>query len=194
MDEIGLQPTGALGQNPSGTTQPSIRPDRMFQLIPVGGFLAFVWATSVYRPVDYLLVYFLGGISWLAVASLISHVHEKSRRGEDVSSFFPMIYWLALAPAVVGLALWVNGAMDHHPVESHREVIVRTFQGRRKGDYSYYVEFTSWRAKRSTEEAQIPYWQYQQFIFLTDAPIIVEIHPGALGIAWFGEIRMARRN
>jgi hypothetical protein len=190
MGQTGLQPTGTLGQNPSGTTQPSIRPDRMFQLIPTGGFFAFVWATSVYRPVDYLLVFLLGGSSWLAVAFLISHVHEKSRRGEDVSSFFPMIYWLALTPAVVALALWVNGAMDHHPVESHREFVVGTFQGRS----SYYVDFTSWRAKRSTERAAIPYWQYQQFIFLTDAPITVEIHPGALGIAWFGEINIARRN
>jgi hypothetical protein len=189
MDPPGLQSLGTLGQTPSDSATPTIRPNRAFVLIPTAGLIALMVAISVYRPLDRMLFFWLGFLSFFASVFLTSHVQQKSRHGADVSSFFPMIYWLALGPAVVGFALWVNGALDHRAVESHREVVTRTFVSRGRRGNSYHIEFTSWRSNRTTEQAEVSIWQYAEF--RVDDPIIVEVHPGALGIAWLGGIRKA---
>jgi hypothetical protein len=187
MGQIGLQPTGGLGQASPGIAQSYIRPNRAFVLIPVGGLLVFIAAISVYRPLDRTLFFILGFLLFFAAVFLISHVQQKSRRGEDVSSFFPMTYWLAFSPAILGFVLWANGAMDHSVVETHRQLVTRKFISHGRHSVSYHIEFTSWRAKRTTEQAEVSHQQYAQLHM--DDPIIVELHKGALGIAWLGKIQ-----
>jgi hypothetical protein len=189
MGQPGLQPSNALGQTPSGLTPPSVRPNRLFVLIPTAGLIAQMTAVSVYRPLDRGPLFWLGFVLFFAAVFFASYVQQKSRRGEDVSSFFPMIYWLALGPALVGFVLWANGAMDHHPVESHRESVTRMFISNGRHGTSYHIEFTSWRSNRTTEKGEVSFHQYHQLHI--DDPIIIDVHPGALGIAWIGAIRKA---
>jgi hypothetical protein len=189
MGQIGLQPSGTLDQPPSVLVQPSVRPNRAFVLIPVGGFLVFMAAISVYPPLDRAVLSYVGLLSLFGAVFLTSHLQRKSRRGEDVSSLLPMTYCLALAPAVLGLALWVNGGMDRTPIETHRQFVTRKFVSHGRHGISYHVEFTSWRSSRTTEQASVSNQEYGQ-LHVND-PVLVDLHKGALGVAWLGAVRRA---
>jgi hypothetical protein len=187
MREIGRQPTNPLNQTPLSLGKPSVRPNRVFALVPLGGLFGLMGVTSIYRPLDGAPFFWLGFALCLAAAFLISHLQQKSKRGDDISSFFPAIYWLALGPAAVGLALWVNGAMDHSAIESHQETVTRKFVVRGRGGPSYHIELTSWRPNRMSEEVTVSYKLYQRLH--TDGPIVIDLHKGALRIAWVGAVR-----
>jgi hypothetical protein len=158
-------------------------------LIPVGGFLVFIGAISVYPPLDRPVLSYVGLLFLFGAVFLTSHLQRKSRRGEDVSSLLPMTYCLALAPAVLGLALWVNGAMDRTPIETHTQFVTRKFVSHGRHGTSYHIEFTSWRSSRNTEQASVSNQVYGQ-LHVND-PVLVEMHKGALGVAWLGAIHRA---
>ena len=116
---------------------------------------------------------------------LISYIQKKQKRGDDVSTFFPMTTWLALAPACIATVVFSNGALDRSPVEPHPAVVMRTLVMCGKST-SYYLQTSSWRPNHSFEKLQVSYRVYTQF-HIND-PIIVEVHRGALNIPWLGAI------
>ncbi len=144
-------------------------------------------ALSVYRPVNQAAFLWLSLILFVAIIVLISRIQQKSKSGEDVSSFFPMIYWLACAPAVLALALWLNGALDRATPETHRELVTRKYVTHGRHGTGYYLEMTSWRPDRTTESVSVPRQEYMQIG--VDDPILVDVHAGALAIPWIGAVR-----
>jgi hypothetical protein len=186
MDEIRLRPDGALSPAPQ---TPAFRVNPAFTLIPAAGLIGAMAAISRYRPVDQRAFLALTLVAFFAIIILIAHVRQKARRGEDVSSFFPLTYWLALAPALLALAFWINGALDHSAPELHRQVVTRKTVSHGRHGTGYYIEFTSWRPQRTTERIGVPYQQYLEM--QVDDPIIVDLHRGALAIPWIGGVRKA---
>jgi hypothetical protein len=125
----------------------------------------------------------------MAIVFLMAHIQQKAKRGGDVGQFFPMIYWIAFAPVVLGLALWLNGPLDHSPPESYRQLITRKYTTHGRHGTGYYIELTSWRADRATEKLSVESSLYR--ILQIDDPVLVDVHRGALAIAWIGEVRKA---
>jgi hypothetical protein len=189
MDEMGLASRGAPNQASQNAGRLPFTVSPVFVFIPVGGLLAAMAAISSYRPVDRWPILWPSLGVFFAAVILISHVRQKAIRGEDISSFFPVTYWLAFAPAILGLGLWMNGALDHSPPDSHQQVVTRKFVSHGRHGTSYWVEITSWRPQRSTEKLSVPYRQYVQL--QVNDPIIVDLHRGALGIPWIGAVRNA---
>jgi uncharacterized membrane protein len=187
MDPTGLQPNSDLGQISVALAQPVRSLNRAFLLIPAAGLIGTMLAIAVYRPLDQSTFLWLSLILFLVNIFLIAHIQQKTRRGEDVNSFFPMIYWIAFAPVVLSLALWLNGGLDNSAPETHRELITRKYVTHGRHGTSYYIEFTSWRANRTTENVSVRYQQYRQFQM--DDPILIDVHRGALAIAWIGAVR-----
>jgi hypothetical protein len=185
MDDVGLGPTGTFGQTP-GPAQAPARLYRALLLVPAGGLMGTMGAISAYRPVDQGPFLRVTVGLFLAIFLLIGYVQRKARRREDVSSFFPMTYWLACVPAVLGLAFWLNGALDHSVPEPHQQVVTRKFVSHGGHGTSYYIEFTSWRPERTTEKLNVRYRLYTQLQI--DDSIVVDLRRGALAIPWIGAV------
>ena len=133
-----------------------------------------------YRPLDDTLIYWVGGIPCLISYTLTNIAWRKAKAGDDVRSFFPLITWLAFGCLFIPAALFLNGALDHSPVEQHRQVVTRTILTHHKGSVSYYLELTSWRPHHSYEKIGVSERKYLDFS--VGDPVIVETRKGALGI------------
>jgi hypothetical protein len=186
MDQISPPPTSDLGQI-ARPIPPNASLSRVVLLFPTVGLVGTMLAIAVYRPLDQKTFLWVSLILFLAIIILVAHIQQKVRRGGDVSSFFPMTYWLAFAPLVLALALWLNGTLDHSAPETHRELVTRKYVAHGRHGTSYYVEFTSWRANRTTENVSVRYQLYRQL--RVDDPILIDVHRGALAIAWVGDVR-----
>ena len=186
MDRMAPQTPGMTRQLPPDSNNSPLGANRAFVLVPAGGLIGAMAALSVYRPLDRGTFLWLIFGAFFVIVFLLAHIRRKTMGGSDVSSFFPMVYWVAFAPAVLGLALWLNGAMDHSPVESHKETVTRRYITHGRHGPTYYIEFTSWRPKRLAEQMSVSYTQYMQL--QVNDPVVVDIHRGALGIPWVGTI------
>ena len=179
MDKIDRSQIGALGPEPQNSSKPRKVSDLLF-LWPLTGFILVVAAVVTYPPLDDALIWWIGGVPCLVVYTLINIAWRKAKRGED-ARFLPRPVWLAIGSLFVPTILFLNGALDHSPVEEHRQVVIRTVVAHgRGGSVSYYLELESWRAARTYEKVMVSEGWY-----LAARPgdlAIVETHRGALGI------------
>ena len=160
---------------------PPRKVSRLLLLWPLVGIVASVLAMIAYHPLDDTLGYWVGAIPCLITAMLINVAWRRAQTGGSVPSFFPRTTWLATGCLFVPMALLANGALDHSPVEQHRQIITRTIlEHGRRGSIFYYVELTSWRAGRTHEKVMVSYRKYLDWS--VGNPVIVETHRGALGI------------
>ena len=160
--------------------------NRWLPLAPIAGLIGTMIAILIYPPLDRTSFSVTAFIIFFLCLFLISYIQKKQKRGDDVSTFFPMTTWLALAPACIATAVLANGALDHSPVEPHPAVVMQTLVRRGKST-SYYLQTSSWRPNHSFEKLQVSYRVYTHFQI--NDPIIVEVHRGALNIPWLGAIR-----
>jgi hypothetical protein len=186
MKEPGFDEGGNLLAEPQDLEKSRYRLNRGLLFAPLAGYIGTIVVMLIYPPVDRRLFTLISFFLLLPSAFLIGYVQRKQKRGDDVSSFFPMTTLLALVPLCAATALLANGALDRLPVDAHPLVITAKLVRRGKSA-SYYLQVQSWRPNRSFEELQVPYRVYAQF--QTNDPVVVEVHRGALGIPWLGEIR-----
>ena len=147
---------------------------------PVAGFIAFFAVVIAYPPIDDTLFWWVAGIPFLISYTLTNIAWRKAKTGKDARSFFPLTTWLAFGCLLVPTALFVNGALDHSPVEQHRQVVTRTILTHSKGSSYYYLELTSWRENRTYEKVEVSERWYLNA--KPGDPVTVETHRGALGI------------
>jgi hypothetical protein len=81
--------------------------------------------------------------------------------------------------------VYVNGALDYSPVSAHPVVVTHKIVSSGRST-TYYLETSPWRSNHALEKLQVPLRVYAQFKI--DDRVIVEVHRGALGIAWVGNI------
>jgi hypothetical protein len=178
MDQIDQSQIGTLGPEPTNSSEPPRKVSYLLFLWPLTGFILVVAAVVAYRPLDDALIWWVGGVPCLVVYSLINIAWRKAKSGED-ARFLPRPVWLAIGSLFVPTILFLNGALDHSPVEEHRQVITRTILRHHRGDAYYYLELTSWRG-RAPETLMISERWYA--VAKPGDPAIVETHKGALGI------------
>lgn len=184
-----------LKQGESGLARPEAfgerqyRMNRWLPIAPAAGLIGTMLAILIYPPLE--RGFFSVGvfIFFVLCIVLVSQVQKRQRRGDDVSSFFPMMNWIALVPVGVAVVLLVNGALDRSSVEPHRVVVMQKMVRHGKSN-SYYLETSSWRANHLSEELQVSYIVFGQF--QNNDVAIVEVHRGALGIPWLGSVRKGR--
>ena len=186
MKDIGIDQGNGLLSEPRDFGKRRYRMNRWLPLAPFAGVIGTLIGSLIYPPLDRRSFALLAFLLFLPSVFLVSYVQKKQKRGIDISSFFPMTTWAALAPLCIAVAVFANGALDRFPVESHPVVITAKFLRHGKGN-SYYLQVPSWRPKHSSEELQVTYKVYGQF--QTNDPIFVEMHRGALGMPWLGAIR-----
>ena len=179
MDEIQQSQIGALGPEQTNSSESSRKVSYLLFLWPLSGFILVVAAVVTYSPLDDALIWWAGGIPCLVVYTLINFAWRKAKSGED-ARFLPRSVWLAIGSLLVPTIMFLDGALDHSPVEQHRQVITRTILEHHKGSTLFYLELTSWRASRTHEKVMVPKQWYLEAN--PGDPVIVETHKGALGI------------
>ena len=106
---------------------------------------------------------------------------RAARTKENIQSFVLLTKLIALGSLFIPLVLLANGALDHSPVEQHRQTITRAIlEHGRHGSVNYYLEVTSWRRNRSREKLSASYREYLDA--RVGDSIVVETRNGALGI------------
>jgi hypothetical protein len=178
MDKIDQSQIGTLGPEPTNSNEPPRKVSYLLFLWPITGFCLVVAAVITYPPLDDALIWWVGGVPCLVVYALINIAWRKAKRGED-ARFLPRTVWLAISSLFFATILFLNGALDHSPVEEHRQVITRTILTHHRGDALYYLELTSWRG-RAPEKLMVSERWYS--VAKPGDPAIVETHKGALGI------------
>jgi hypothetical protein len=178
MDEIGQSQIGTLGPELKNSSESPGKVSYFLFLWPITGFILVVAAVVTYPPLDDALIWWVGGVPCLVVYTLINIAWRTAKSGED-ARFLPRPVWLAIGSLFVPTILFLNGALDHSPVDQHRQVITRTIITHHRGDASYYLELTSWRG-RSHEKLIVSKRWYSEAN--PGDPAIVETHKGALGI------------
>ena len=185
MDEFSAGSNSTLASAPPDLGG-ARRSNLALQLAPWAGLWGIILVMRFYGPLDENLFYVIGIIlSFLPLLATV-FVHKRAARAVDVGSLVPVSTALALAPTLLALVLFVNGAMDHSSAETHSQVVIRKAISRGRYSDSYHVEYSSWRANKSFEERDIPYEVYRQF--QVGDPIAIDIHEGALGIPWMEPI------
>ncbi len=180
MDEVDRSRIGGLDAGFPSSVESPRQVSRLLFLWPLAGIVALFFVTITYQPLDDALIYWLGGIPCLIVYALTNIAWRKAQTGAQVQSFFPRTIWLAVGCLFVPAVLFLNGVLDHSPLDQHRQVVTRTIvtQGRRGTSYS--LELTSWRANRAHEKFVVSKEWYLEAN--PGDPVIVETHKGALGI------------
>jgi hypothetical protein len=179
MGEIQQSKIG--GPEPLDSGEMPRRVKRLLLLWPLAGVICLLYDVIRYRPLDDMLMYWIGGAPCMIIALLINIAWRKAQTGADVSSFFPRTVWLAIGCLCLPMLLLANGALDRSPVEQHRQIITTTILERGgKSGPSYYLELTSWRPKRTHERVMVSEGWYLEA--KPGDPAIVETRRGALGI------------
>jgi hypothetical protein len=181
MDEIGAYKVGTLGPEPPDSSAQPRKVSRLLLLWPLAGFVALAVAVASYQPLDDTPIWWIGGLSCLIIYALINISWRKAQSGEESRSLLPRSLWLAIGSLLVPTVLFLNGVLDHSPVEQHRQVVIRTIVAHgRGGSASYYLEVESWRAGRTYEKVMVSEGWY--LAARTGDIAIVETHRGGLGI------------
>jgi hypothetical protein len=156
--------------------------------VPFLGLLGFLGIRDVYQPLDGTLWFWIAIGLCFAALILLRSAQGRAKAGKDVQFFFPITTWLAWGPAVVAAVLLLNGMLDRSQVEQHHQIVAdkRAVRGR-WGSMTYYLEVTSWRANRGTEELEVSDGTFGQF--RVDDPATVEVRKGALAVPWVARIR-----
>jgi len=181
MGDINQSRSGSFDSACSDSSEPPKRVSRLLLLWPLAGIIALVAVVITYRPLDDTLIWWLAAVPFVISFTLTNIVWNKANAGGDVRSFFPLTTWLAWACLFVPAVLFLNGVLDHSPVEQHRQVVTRTILSHgSKGGIHYYLELTSWRPNHSREKVGVSQRNYLDY--KVGDPIIVETRKGALGI------------
>jgi len=186
MLEVRLTQNKPVLEQPEAFGEHRYRMNRWLPLAPIAGLIGTMIAILIYPPVDRNAFSWTVFIISVPCVFLISYLQKKQRRGDEISSFFPMTSCLAFAPICIAAVLFANGALDRFPVEPHAVVVTQRLVRRGKST-SYYLQTSSWRANHSSEKLQVPYGVFAQFE--PNDAAIVEVHRGAMGIPWLGAIR-----
>ncbi len=189
MLEVRLKPGESGIAQPEPFGERRYRMNRWLPLAPAAGLIGTMLAILVYPPLERSFYSLSVFILFVICILLVSQVQRRQKRGDDVSSFFPMTAWVALIPVGIAAVLFVNGGLDRSLVESHRVVVLQKTVRHGKS-YSYYLETSSWRANHLSEELQVSSPVFGQF--QNNDMAIVEVHRGALGIPWLGNIHKER--
>ena len=189
MLDVRLKPGEAGLAQPQPFGERRYRMNRWLPIAPAAGLIGTMLAILLYPPLERSF-YSVGIVIVLAICILlVSQVQKRQKRGDDVSSFFPMTTWIALLPLGIALVLLVNGGLDRSAAEPHRVVVMKKMVRHGKSN-SYYLETSSWRANLFSEELQVSYTVFGQF--QRNDTAIVEMHRGAFGIPWLGGVRKGR--
>jgi len=181
MNRIKPDQGRVLSADSSASSQDSVKVHWALFFGPLAGIFALFAVMITYRPLDETLIWWVGGVPCVISYTLTNIAWRKAKGGDDVRSFFPATTWLALGCLLVPTVLFLNGALDHSPVEQHCQVVTRTIltHGRR-GSIYYDLELTSWRPHHSHEKVGVSERKYLDF--KPGDPVIIETRKGALGI------------
>lgn len=188
MKDLGVEPGYALTAQARDLEARPFQLSRWLQLVPLLGLLCFAFAMMAWRPLNDAPFYWTGLSLFFLSVLVMSYVQRQAKKGVDVSSFFPFTNWLAFGCALVALVVVINAQLDRAAVEQHQQVVTRKFVSRGRSA-SNNIEFSSWR-NRPFERISVSRQTYDQF--QVNQPIIVDLHPGALGIPWIGAIHRVR--
>ena len=160
------------------------------------GFMSFVGVglvattafAQIYRPVDEGGLWKLVAVLFLVAA--VAHVVfiVRGQPLELVGALGKAYLCSGLGLLLVAGALFVNGRFDSKPTEEVRATVTRHVSPGRRRSYEIEIDGVGERKKkRSLAVSHELYYALNK----GDAVSVV-VHPGALGLAWYGEVRAAK--
>jgi hypothetical protein len=103
------------------------------------------------------------------------------------------LVWLRTAYLCCGSALLLlgsytiaNGAWDKAPVKIESSVVTLKNLVSGKNSKAYILRVPSWRPDRDEEELRVNHQTYNKL--KVGQEILVEVHPGFLGMPWYGQV------
>ena len=177
-----------LGTEPAQSGATRLGLDPAFRFVPFLGLLGFLAIRGAYPLLDAASCYWIAIGLCFAALILLSTAQKRAKAGKNVQSFFPITTWLAWGPALVAAVLLLNGMLDRSQVEERHQLVAdkRAIRGR-LGSVTYYLDVTSWRANRGTEELEVSGVTYAQF--RVEDPVTVELRKGAFALPWVTGVR-----
>jgi hypothetical protein len=151
------------------------------------GLVALTAFAQIYRPVDDSGLWKL--VIVLLLVAAVAHVVfiARGQLPESVGALSKAYLCSGIGLSIVAAAIFVNGKFDSKPAEETSTTVARHVE---PGRQSYEIEIEGVgerKRKRSLAVSRELYYALKK----GDA-IFVEVHPGALGLAWYGDVRPAK--
>jgi hypothetical protein len=181
-------PCHKCGKDSASSLRATNKQLQRYSYLLIGGLAGTLVATRFYPPLDIgrLLIFAIGIFFLPVLAHVILSIKKRLTSNADrMRSAYK--YCGALSVLLAGV-LFLNGALDHSPVNPTRTSILRKTLSRGRST-SRYLIVASWRPDRFEEKLQVNRDTYQRF--RTGAPVVIEIHRGLFGIPWYGQISPA---
>jgi len=159
-----------------------------YSYLLIGGLAGTLVATRFYPPldIDRLLIFAIGIFFLPVLAHVILSIRKRlTSNAERMRSAYK--YSGTLSVVLAGV-LFLNGVLDHSPVNPTRTPILRKTLSRGRST-SRYLIVASWRPGRFEERLQVNGDTYHRFV--VGAPVVIEIHRGLFGVPWYGKISSA---
>jgi hypothetical protein len=141
---------------------------------------------GIYSPLDtrYPMGFIICTFLLPAVLQLSSIVRRQPSNG--VSRWRKVSTWSGLALPLIGLVLFLNGALDRSPRIDMRATVIRKIAptGYREAQSTLIV--TSWRPGRSFEDLNVSSREFKQAV--VGKGITIEMHEGRFGLPWYSNI------
>jgi hypothetical protein len=84
-----------------------------------------------------------------------------------------------------------NGALDKAPIKTESSVVTLKNIVSGKNSKAYTLRIPSWRPDRDEEELRVSHTTYNSL--KAGQEILVEVHPGWLGMPWYGRVTPAQQ-
>ncbi len=124
----------------------------------------------------------------LVAIPFLGYIYIKRRKaqGVEVWPLMRLNTQLLFVPLLWALVVLANGALDRSPSQAHSSVVIKKHESKGKGGTCYFLEVSSWRQGRSSEELKVKDETFERFQI--GDQVVVETCHGLFGIVWVKSI------
>jgi|SRR6516164_5895685 len=150
------------------------------------GLFAIIIVCTAYRPLDRSLILIIAMVlvglpmTWYLVVAL------RKREAQSVDTLKLLFGCSAILTVAFFGVLLANGAWDRQTPQQMRCTLVRSYDSMGRRSHSYHLLVRSWRPNHNTENLEVGRITYQRA--RGGSEVLVELHPGFFGIAWYGRV------
>jgi hypothetical protein len=158
----------------------------IYILLSVPGVVVSLLPLGAYPPLDIRPVMGLMICLYLLPWTVYLFSILRKRAGNAAGLLRGVFIFSAVAVALLGASLIINGALDKFPQTELETKVVRkvVLNGRRATQYHIFV--SSWRPGRSQEDFNVVQQVFNRA--RVGKRLTVEVHHGFLGLPWYGKI------
>lgn len=150
------------------------------------GLLGLILAIRRYPPLDRNTPYWIGLALFFVPLALLLAANLGKRMGQSIRILTGVFRGAALSVAALAALVFANGALDRAAAHEVRAQVVRKRMSRGRSSTTYRLVVESWRPGHTEETLDVSRRTYEAV--RPEQPILVDVHPGRLGLSWYGQV------